>query len=76
MKVGDLVTCNHPNRRNVIERRLGVIIKNVEHNIYGPGCTNKVFSVLWRSGRVDNKLWDYDLKVVNESRRFSSVDRA
>ncbi len=67
MKVGDLVTCNHPHRRDVPSRRLGVIIKNVQHH-NGLSCTNKMFRVVWRDGRIDNRLWDYDLKVVNESR--------
>ena len=67
MKVGDLVACNHPNRRDQKSRRLGVIIKNVQHN-NGLGCKNKMFAVIWRDGRVDNRLWDYDLKVINENR--------
>ena len=65
MKVGDLVKDNHPFRRDA--RRVGVIVENVRHN-KGIGCTNKLFKVLWRNGTIDNWVWDYDLKVVNESR--------
>ena len=67
MKVGDLVTCNHPHRRMAQARRLGVIVENVEHH-NGLSCSNKMFKVLWHSGMIDNRLWDYDLKVINESR--------
>ena len=61
MKVGDLVACNHPSRSKKNERRLGVIIDNAVHN---NGSTNKMFKVLWQNGRIDNRLWDYDLKLV------------
>ena len=65
MKVGDLVKDNHPNRFRTV--RLGVIVENVGHN-KGLGCTNKAFKVLWHNGTVRNNVWDYDLKVINESR--------
>ena len=66
MKVGDLVKDNHPNYPPH-HRRIGVIVESVGHN-KGLGCTNKVFKVLWRNGTIGNNVWDYDLKVVNESR--------
>ena len=65
MKVGDLVKDNHPNMRWYT--KIGVIIENVGHN-KGLGCTNKMFKVLWRNGTIGNNVWDYDLKVVSESR--------
>ena len=65
MKLGDLVKDNHPNRMGA--ERIGVIVENVGHN-RGLGCTNKVFKVIWRTGSVGNNIWDYDLKVINESR--------
>ncbi len=63
VKVGDLVTCNHPARFHD-ERRLGIIIDNVVHYRRG---RNKMFKVMWRNGKVDNRLWDYDLKMINEN---------
>ena len=62
MKVGDLVKAT---RSQV--NKIGVIIENVGHN-KGVGCSNKVFKVLWLNGIIGNNVWDYDLKVVNESR--------
>lgn len=67
MKVGDLVACNHPHRRMVEWRSLGLIIENVQHN-NSLSCRNKMFNVIWCNGRVDHRLWDYDLKVISESR--------
>ena len=61
MKVGDLVACNHPSRMRSEQRRLGVIIGRATHN---NGSTNKMFKVLWHNGKIDNRLWDYDLKLV------------
>ena len=69
MKVGDLVKCNNPSYYHTLRTtpaRIGMIIKNVGHN-NGIGCTNKVFKVLWHSGTTENKVWDYDLMLVNES---------
>jgi len=65
VKIGDLVKDNHPNMRWYT--KIGVIVENVGHN-KGIGCTNKMFKVLWRNGTIGNNVWDYDLKVVNESR--------
>ena len=65
MKVGDLVKDNHPNMRWYT--KIGVLVENVGHN-KGLGCSNKVFKVLWRNGTIGNNVWDYDLKVVSESR--------
>ena len=67
MKVGDLVKDNHPSRFRVEPNKIGVLIENVGHN-KGLGCTNKRFKVLWHNGTIGNNVWDYDLKVINESR--------
>jgi hypothetical protein len=67
MKVGDFVKDNHHRGVSIHNKRIGVIVENVGHN-NGLGCINKAFKVLWRNGTIGNKVWDYDLKVVNESR--------
>ncbi len=72
MKVGDLVKDNHP-VGTLHSIKFGVIIGRTR---LGTSSLNKTFKVLWRDGTIGNNVWDYDLKVVNESRRFSSVDRA
>ena len=61
MKVGDLVKDNHP--RWIRAERIGVIVGRT-----GSALHNKSFKVLWRNGTIGNNIWDYDLKVVNESR--------
>ena len=63
MKVGDLVKSNHPSWLGVDER-IGVIVEQVPE--WRP--TNKLFKVLWHDGTIGNNVWDYDLKVYNESR--------
>ncbi len=65
MKVGDLVVCNHPAYFTVgnTPRRVGVIVGRTKSALH-----NKSFKVLWRDGTIGNNIWDYDLKVVNESR--------
>ena len=66
MKVGDLVklkTLSTALGTDVV----GILVENVRHN-KGIGCTNKVFKVLWHDGTIGNNVWDYDLKVINESR--------
>ena len=61
MKVGDLVKDNHPNMRWYT--KIGVIVAQ------DPLMRlNKSFKVLWRDGTIGNNIWDYDLKVINESR--------
>ena len=61
MKVGDMVKDNHPSRRD--NERFGVIVAQ------DPLMRlNKSFKVLWHNGIIGNNVWDYDLKVVNESR--------
>lgn len=68
MKVGDLVKDNYPTRSHMSHMdRFGMIVENVGHN-KGLGCTNKVFKVLWLNGAIGTNVWDYDLKVVSESR--------
>ena len=65
MKVGDLVKDNHPNC--VGAERIGVIIERVSH-YRRIGFNNKLFKVLWHNGTIGKNVWDYDLKVVDESR--------
>ena len=60
MKVGDLVKENRPFR----PERFGVIVAQTRFR----SRLNKSFKVLWRDGTIGNNIWDYDLKVVNESR--------
>jgi len=56
MKVGDLVKYKGLNR-------IGIIIDNV----HVPGNRkNKVFRVFWTDETSDT-IWDYDLRVINES---------
>ena len=60
MKPGDLV-------QHCFTEGLGIILREV----YDPVCsttTNKVFDILWREGTIGYSVWNYDLKVVNESR--------
>ena len=61
VKVGDLVKSNHPSWLGA--ERVGVILSQA---ITSPH--NKSFKVLWRNGTIGNNIWNYDLKVVNESR--------
>ena len=61
MKLGDLVKDNHPNRQG--SERIGVLVERIHGT-----ALNKSFRVLWRNGTIGNNVWDYDLKVVNESR--------
>ncbi len=61
MKVGDLVEDNHPSRTGA--ERIGVVIERTHTTLH-----NKSFRVLWRDGTTGNGVWDYDLKVINESR--------
>lgn len=62
MKVGDLVQDNHP-VGTLSGVKFGVIVGRTNSASY-----NKSFKVLWRDGTIGNNVWDYDLKVVNESR--------
>ncbi len=64
MKVGDLVKDNHPTRFHV--DKIGMIVGRVDEGGYMR--INKCFKVLWHNGTIGNKVWDYDLEVVNESR--------
>ena len=59
MKVGDLVKENRPFR----PERIGAIVGRTKSALH-----NKSFKVLWRQGTIESNVWDYDLKVVNESR--------
>ena len=67
MKVGDLVKCNNPSYYHTLRTtgaRVGVI---VDRTRLGTPLLNKSFRVLWRDGTIGNNVWDYDLKLVNES---------
>ena len=59
MKVGDLVEDNRPFN----PERIGIIVGREKSALH-----NKSFKVLWRDGTIGNNVWDYDLRVVNESR--------
>ena len=59
MKVGDLVKDNQP----FASERIGVIVGRTSTALY-----NKSFKVLWRNGTIGKNVWDYDLKVINETR--------
>ena len=61
MKVGDLVKDNHPSWRGA--ERIGVIVGRTKSALH-----NKSFKVLWRDSTIGKNIWDYDLKVINESR--------
>ena len=63
MKVGDLVRDNHPSRMGA--ERIGVLVARTR---LGTSPLNKSFRVLWQNGTIGNNIWDYDLKVMNESR--------
>ena len=65
MKAGDLVKDNHP-YRGMGPERIGVVIS--ESTVEISTSLNRAFKVLWRNGTIGNNIWDYDLKVVNESR--------
>ena len=62
MRVGDLVKDNHPSWAGA--ERIGVIVGMGVNSIR----SNQLFNVLWRDGTIAKNVWDYDLKVVNESR--------
>ena len=63
MKVGDLVRDNHPNRMGA--ERIGVLVTRTR---LGTSSLNKSFRVLWHNGTIGNNVWDYDLKVISETR--------
>jgi hypothetical protein len=65
VKVGDLVKDNHPSRMSA--ERVGVIVGMGVNSVR----TNQLFKVLWHSGAIGDNVWDYDLKVISETRRFS-----
>jgi hypothetical protein len=65
MKIGDLVRDNHPNRTLRIKPRHGVLVAQTR---IGTSSLNKSFRVLWRDGTVGDNVWDYDLRVISESR--------
>jgi len=64
-KKGDLVclsqSAQYMNRYNM----MGIIIEKVDEP---RAMHNDVFKVWWTDGTVGNNVWDYDLKVMNESR--------
>jgi hypothetical protein len=43
----------------------GVLLEKVHDPL---AMNNDVFTVLWRDGKIGNKVWDYDLVVINENR--------
>ena len=63
MKVGDMVKDNHPTRSSI--DKVGVVL---ELTCLGTTRLNKCFKILWHDGTIGNNVWDYDLKVINESR--------
>ena len=65
MKVGDMVKDNHPNRRG--NERFGVIVSESTDR-YVSMALNKAFKILWNNGTVGNNVWDYDLRLISESR--------
>ena len=65
MKVGDLVKDNYPTRSHM--DKIGLIMARATDDA-GYMRINKCFKVLWRNGTIGDNVWDYDLKVVNESR--------
>ncbi len=65
MKIGDLVYCNHPNSWAKAASQgggfpKGIIVSRREM----PGRKNKMFDVVWFSGKKSEKVWDYDLKPI------------
>ncbi len=62
MKVGDLVRHALTHKR---ENKTGVLFEKVHDPL---AMNNDVFAVLWRDGKIGNKVWDYDLVVISESR--------
>ena len=64
MKVGDLVKDNHPSR-GMGPERIGVLVNQTR---LGTSSLNKSFRVLWRDGTIGENVWDYDLKVISETR--------
>ena len=59
MRVGDLVEDNRPFN----PERIGIFVGRENSALH-----NKSFIVLWRDGSIGNNVWDYDLRVINESR--------
>jgi len=67
VKIGDLVKDNHPSWMGA--ERVGMIVGRALRSTLG--ASNRTFRVLWRNGTIGNNVWDYDLKVISESRRPS-----
>ena len=65
MTKGDLVCHWHRGELSGGYNMLGVILEEVRDQL---AMHNKVFTVVWQDGTVGNNVWDYDLKVMNESR--------
>ena len=71
MRIGDLVSDNSPNAwANAATYgagfKFGIILDCCPPSHFS--ARNKEFRVLWRDGTIGENVWDYDLKVVNESR--------
>ena len=62
MKVGDLVRHVLSHKR---ENMIGIVLKKMKDPM---AMNNDVFNILWRNGLIGEYVWDYDLKVINESR--------
>ena len=63
MKIGDLVRDNYLSSSWLGAERTGVII-----SYFSSALHNKSFKVLWCDGTIGNNVWDYDLRVISESR--------
>jgi len=59
VKVGDLIKDNRPFNHE----RIGVIVGWTKSALH-----NKSFKILWQDSTTEDNVWDYDLRVVYESR--------
>jgi len=66
MKVGDLIKDYHPTRSQI--DRVGIILGPSVHHGRSRSCLNKTFRVLWANGMIEENVWDYNMKTINESR--------
>lgn len=66
MKVGDLIRDYHPSRSHM--GRIGIILGPSVHHGRSRSCLNQTFRVLWGDGALEENVWDYNMKMINESR--------
>jgi hypothetical protein len=59
VKVGDLIKDNRPFN----PERIGIIVGREKSALH-----NKSFKILWQDSTTEDNVWDYDLRVVYESR--------